>query len=92
MKGGARAPLVNPSACGIYTSQAVLTSWSGKTIESDSSFTTSHDGQGEPCSAAQFNPTLRAGTVNPIAGAISPFVLNLTRSDGDPDLVIVLQG
>ena len=84
--GGTRAPLANPPRCGTYTTHAVLTSWSGKTLTSDSSFTTSHDGRGAPCPAPHFSPQLKAGTANPVAGASSPLSLTLTRSDDDDEL------
>ena len=82
---GPRAPLSNPSKCGMYTTHAVLTSWSGKTVTSDSSFTTSHDGKGAPCPAPRFSPKFSAGTVNPVAGTSSPFTLTLSRSDDDDE-------
>jgi hypothetical protein len=83
--GGSHAPLSNPPACGTYTTHAVLTGWSGKTVESDSSFTTSRDGRGEPCPPVSFHPAFTAGTTNPIAGGFSPFSLQLARSDTDSE-------
>jgi uncharacterized repeat protein (TIGR01451 family) len=84
--GGARAPLVAPPACGTYTTHAVLSSWSGATVASDSSFTIDANSDGSPCAPAGFSPGLSAGTANPVAGASSPFLLRLTRSDGDQEL------
>ena len=84
--GGDRAPLSNPATCGTYTTHALLTSWSGKTVESDSSFTTSHDGHGAPCPAPRFKPTMVAGTTNPIAGGYSPLSIALSRSDDDQEI------
>jgi hypothetical protein len=84
---GARAPLVLPKTCGTYQTHSVLTSWSGKTVSSDSSFTISADSQGAPCpSGTQFSPGFTAGSENPVAGGDSAFVLGLTRSDLDQDL------
>jgi hypothetical protein len=80
---GPRAPLVNPRRCGTYTTKAQLSSWSGKTVESDSSFQISGDGNGGPCAPPRFSPGFRAGTANPVAGAFSPFSLQLTRSDSE---------
>lgn len=84
--GGPRAPLSNPARCGSHTTHAILTSWSGKTEISDSSFTTSRDGRGGACPPPRFRPRLRAGTVNPVAGASSPFSLTLSRDDEDDEL------
>jgi len=84
--GGDRAPLTNPSTCGTYTTKAVMTSWSGKTVESDSSFTTSHDGHGAPCPRPQFQPGFVAETLNPIAGRHSPLSITVSRSDDDQEL------
>lgn len=82
-KDGPRAPLVMPATCGQYTTHAELTSWSGKRATSDSSFSIGQMSDGSPCAAPGFKPGFEAGTTNPIAGASSPFVLRLTRSDGD---------
>jgi len=84
--GGPRASLVLPSRCGIYTTHAVMTSWSGATVFANSSFTLSRDGKGAPCPSQGFAPAFEAGTVNPVAGASTPFVLSLTRSDADQEL------
>ena len=92
--GGDRAALSNPSRCGTYTTKASLTSWSGKTVESDSSFTTTHDGHGAPCPAPRFKPEFSAGTTTandlvPAGGSFSSFVLNLSRSDDDEELAAI---
>jgi hypothetical protein len=83
LTGGARAALVMPAACGTYTTHSVLSSWSGTTAVSDSSFTTSHDGHGAPCPPPSFAPGFEAGAQNPVAGSFSPFTLRLTRTDDD---------
>jgi hypothetical protein len=84
-KGGSRAPLVLPKQCGDYTTHAVMTSWSGKTVDSDSTFSVSGDGNGGPCPASKFAPSLSAGTVNPKGGVFTPFGLQLQRSDEDQE-------
>lgn len=76
-KDGPRAPLVTPSTCGDNATDVSLTSWSGALVTSQPAFTTSG------CGAAAFAPALRAGVVNPVAGASSPFNVKLTRGDGD---------
>jgi hypothetical protein len=86
--GGPRASLVLPKQCGTYTTKAQLYSWAqpDTPVESDSSFTLSADGNGAPCPGPQFSPGFSAGTQNPVAGAFSPFLLRLTRSDLDQEL------
>ena len=77
-KDGPRAPLVTPSTCGDNATDVSLTPWSGTpAVEQTPLFTTSG------CAAAAFAPALRAGVVNPVAGASSPFNMKLTRSDAD---------
>jgi hypothetical protein len=86
-KGGQRAPLVLPEACGTYTTHAVLTSWSGATVPVDSDFTVGGVAPTGQCpSGSQFSPGFNAGTTNPVAGADSTFQLQLTRSDQDQEL------
>ncbi len=86
LTGGSRAPLVTPSECGTYTTHAVMTSWSGKTVASDSSFTLAEAADGRPCAPLGFSPHLAAGTINPAAGVSSPFVLMLRRGDRDREI------
>jgi hypothetical protein len=86
LKDGPRAPVVLPTKCGTYTTHAVLTGWSGKTVETGSSFTIDRGAGGGPCpSKPEFTPDFSAGTTNPVAGAHSPFVLNLSRDDADEE-------
>ncbi|MDT4932190.1 MAG: hypothetical protein QOK11_82, partial [Pseudonocardiales bacterium] len=84
-KGGARAPLRTPKACGIYTTRAFLTPYSAPDaapVESDSSFTVDQN-----CDlAGKFEPTLDAGVTNPTAGGSSAFVLNVGRPNGQQDI------
>ena len=85
-KGGPRAALVNPTTCGTYTTKALLTPWSSAVAkESVSSFTIDQN-----CGASnQFTPALQAGTVNPIGGAPSPFILRVTRPDGQQNVASI---
>jgi hypothetical protein len=85
-KGGPRAALVNPRLCGTYGTRAVLTSWSGRTVVSESSFAISKDGIGAPCDASQFSPDFQAGVNSVGAGKFTTFDLRLTRSDDDEEL------
>ena len=79
---GPRAPLVTPSTCGAYTATTELTSWASVTPVVRESPMTINEG----CSAAGFSPQLEAGTVNPVAGAFSPFTLRVTRTDAEQNI------
>jgi hypothetical protein len=76
-KTGDRAPLATPSACGKYLTDVSFLGWNGATAHNFSPFVVSG------CTAPQFAPAFRAGVVNPVAGASSPFGMKLTRSDSD---------
>jgi hypothetical protein len=80
-KGGVRAPLATPSVCGSYTSTSVLRPWSSPfTPDARPSSSFEVTGCGNP---NQFAPSFSAGTVNPQAGAFSPFTLSFSRQDTD---------
>ncbi|HEV3322533.1 MAG TPA: hypothetical protein VG147_10155 [Solirubrobacteraceae bacterium] len=83
--GGQRAALANPQTCGTATTTSELEPWSapasGPNATPSSSFVVS--GCGDPM---PFKPGFDAGTVTQIAGGYSPFVLQLTRQDGEQDL------
>jgi uncharacterized repeat protein (TIGR01451 family) len=84
---GPHAPVVLPAKCGTYTTHAVLTGWSGKVVQHDSSFTIERGPDGGPCPAKpEFTPRFEAGTISPVAGSFSSFVLNLDRDDADEEL------
>jgi hypothetical protein len=80
--GGPRAVLANPPACGTFTTQAALTPWSGAApATSSDSFTLSTG-----CAPLPFSPFFRAGTTSQLAGAFTPFLLDVGRRDLQPDL------
>jgi hypothetical protein len=81
LKAGPRAPLTTPSACGQYAAKATLTGWNGKIVTAEPSLTVD-----EGCDAPGFNPGFEAGSVDPTAGAFSPFTLRVTRGSGMPNL------
>lgn len=85
-KDGPRAALVTPPRCGTYTTHAVLTGWSGKTVFSDSSFTIDRANDGGACKPLGFSPQLSAGTSNVVAGKDASFLLTLSRGDDDQEL------
>jgi hypothetical protein len=85
LKGGPRAVLATPPACGPATSSADIQPWSSP-ITPDatlfSSFAVDWDGSRGACPGTPpFAPSFLAETTSPTAGAFSPFTLTLSRSD-----------
>ncbi len=89
-KGGLRAGLATPQACGTFTSTSDMTPWSTpytRDATPSSSFDVSWDGHGEACpSSPPLTPSFSAGTSNPNAGQFSPFTLTFAREDRQQDL------
>ena len=89
-KEGPRTPLANPQTCGTYTTSSVLEPWSAPfsaSATSQSPFDINWDGHGAGCpSSMPFAPSFTAGTVSPVAGAHSPFVVEFSRQDREQDL------
>jgi hypothetical protein len=87
---GQHAPLVTPSACGTYFTYSSLTPWLGVLGEFHrKAFSTIETGIGGglcPAGSAPFDPVARGGTLNPVAGAYSPFYLRLARSDSQQEI------
>ncbi|HET9163152.1 MAG TPA: hypothetical protein VFN89_06895 [Solirubrobacterales bacterium] len=88
---GARAPLVTPSTCGTYTTEAEITPWSDPEhpFISRSPWQVLHGIGGGPCppqGIPPFDPTFQAGAINPNAGSFSPFDMRLIRQDGEQDM------
>ncbi|MFL5834641.1 MAG: hypothetical protein ACJ76B_11790 [Solirubrobacterales bacterium] len=82
LKGGPRAPLTTPRACGTYSVKSEFVPWSGTAaVIDESSFTIS-----EGCATGGFSPKLRAGAENPAAGSSSAFILQVMRQDGEQNL------
>jgi hypothetical protein len=91
--GGPRGPLITPPLCGNHTTTTTLTPWSapeGQDAHPSDSFATSAFPGGGACPTAAGqapnSPSFDAGTIAPLAGAYSPFVLKLSRSDGSQRL------
>jgi hypothetical protein len=87
--GGPQAALATPPTCATYSTQADLTPWTspeGADARVSSSFPISSGPEGRACAqgpAEEPNaPSFSAGTVSPLAGNYSPFVLHLKREDG----------
>lgn len=88
---GPRTLLVNPPACGPYAVQADLTPASGPGAPRRvaDSFAIARGARGGACPGAgppPFHPDLSAGSLNPAAGAFSPFFARLRREDGEAQL------
>lgn len=89
--GGSRATLLTPPKCGRYSIRAELSPWTAKdpdrptddeTVTKTSRFEVTEGPGGGPCPKGALEPSLSAGSANPVAGATSPFSLRLTREDG----------
>jgi hypothetical protein len=87
---GQQAPLITPPACGIYTTQALLTPWS-EPLQSltDTSPLRIESGTGGgacPAGAPSFSPQITSGMLSNAAGAFSSFYLRLSRGDGESEI------
>ncbi len=83
LNGGSRAPLANPSTCGVQlAASSWLTPYSSETPATPSSVPFEVTG----CPAPQFRPSFVAGTTDNQAGAFSPLTMTLSRTDQDQDL------
>ncbi len=88
--GGPRGVLRTPVACGSYVTEAELTPWSapgsGPPASRSDSYRIASGPNGGACVgndfAAPSAADVHAGTVDPVAGAYTPFVLHLRREDG----------
>jgi uncharacterized repeat protein (TIGR01451 family) len=89
--GGPGGTLRTPAVCGTHKTTAELSPWSGNPpVNTTDSFQISQGAGGGTCpttAAAEPNaPAFEAGSVSPIAGIYSPFVLHLSREDGSQEL------
>jgi uncharacterized repeat protein (TIGR01451 family) len=90
--GGQRAPLVNPPLCGTHSATAHFTSWNSSVPEVDTGdqMQIASGPNGKPCPSSlagrPFAPGFDAKTLLPIAGAFSPFALEVSRQDGEQEL------
>jgi hypothetical protein len=82
-KGGDLAPLKNPETCGSFSASYQFTPWSGNPPSTGQTAPIEiHEG----CGPTGFSPRLEAGVTNPVAGEYSPFVMNLSREDGEENV------
>ncbi len=94
--GGPQAALTTPQTCGEYATTADMTPWTspeGKDSQPSGSFRIGSGPNGSRCadtpSQEPHSPSFSAGTVTPLAGLFSPFVLNLSRQDGSQRLAAI---
>lgn len=87
--GGAFAPLKTPATCGAYSTTSSLTPWSAPESGPPATPSDTYEisqGPGGGCASSEATmpnaPSFDAGTVEPLAGHYSPFVLSLRREDG----------
>jgi hypothetical protein len=90
---GAAAPLKTGVGCGTFSVETQLTPWSAPEAAGArlrDSFRIGQGAGGAPCAADEASAPavskFEAGTVEPSAGAYSPFVLKLSRPDGSRQL------
>lgn len=89
LREGGRGPLVTPPACATYTTRVAMTPWANpsEVVTLEPTMTIGHGVGGAPCPLGlPFAPGFQGGALNNSAGAHSPFVLRLTRRDGEQDL------
>ncbi|HYJ21122.1 MAG TPA: hypothetical protein VEW07_03755 [Solirubrobacterales bacterium] len=86
---GPRAALKTPLACGQFTTTTSMTPWTspyGANADPSDTFPITQGAGGGACLGADAQapnkPAFSAGTVDPAAGAYSPFVMKLAREDG----------
>jgi hypothetical protein len=93
LRPGPRAPLMTPVTCGKIGSTSTLVPWSTPgtpDAHPSASFDVVSGPGGSACPGPPrqrpFTPVLNAGTESSRAGAATPFVLRLTRRDGEQEL------
>jgi hypothetical protein len=89
LREGPRAPLITPQACGEYNTVAKLYPFSvpGSATVRTAPFKITSGANGGSCVSGESqmpaHPAFESGATNPLAGAYSPFVFRVKRSDGE---------
>jgi hypothetical protein len=89
LREGPRAPLITPQACGEYQTTAKLYPFSapGTATVRTAPFKITSGANGGSCVSGEgqmpAHPTFEAGATSPLAGAYSPFIFRVKRSDGE---------
>jgi Tol biopolymer transport system component len=78
LKGGVRAPLKNPDACGTYQTSYRLTPWADVPVVNAVAPMKIDQG----CGQKVFSPKLVAGVANPVAGSYSPLIADFANDNG----------
>lgn len=97
--GGDASALANPMTCAPIATESDLTPWAAEDpanprpdeiAHSSAPVTMTSGPNGSPCAATPeqrpFKLGLKAGSLNPLAGATSPFSIRVTRPDGAQEL------
>ncbi len=82
LTGGSRATLANPSTCGQFEAEAVLTPWSAPS--SVTTWSPSFEITG--CAAPRFDPSFAASMPSNQAAGYSPLRVTFSREDAEQDL------
>ena len=88
---GQRSPLATPDSCGTVFTGVEFTGWRqatpSKSVSLPASISAGAGGGPCPSGLAPFRPQASGGTLNPQAGAYTPFYLHLTRTDVEQEIV-----
>jgi len=91
-RSGPRAPLVSPPTCGKQTIGVEVASYAQpqNPVDASNTYEVTEGPNGTPCPPDSphrpFHPNFSGGTLNPVAGAYSPFLFRLSRSDDEQEL------
>jgi hypothetical protein len=91
-RSGPRAPLVSPPTCGKQTIGVEVASYAQpqNPVDASNTYEVTEGPNGTPCppdaARRSFHPAFSGGTLNPVAGAYSPFLFRLSRSDDEQEL------
>ncbi len=91
-RSGPRAPLVSPPTCGKQTIGIEVASYAQpqKPVDASNAYNVTEGPNGTPCppdaAHRSFTPKFSGGTLNPVAGAYSPFLFRLSREDSEQEL------
>jgi hypothetical protein len=91
-RSGPRAPLVSPPTCGKQTIGIEVASYAQpqKPVDASNTYEVTEGPNGTPCppdsARRSFHPSFSGGTLNPVAGAYSPFLFRLSREDSEQEL------
>ncbi len=91
-RSGPRAPLVSPPSCGTQKFGVEVASYAQpqNPVDASNTYEVTEGPNGTPCPPDEgrrpFHPDFSGGTLNPVAGAYSPFLFRLSRSDDEQEL------